>query len=296
MDQKTAEELLQQVRAAAEEKQAETGYSGLTGMLSSIGKSQPDYDNLATAVRSQANSKMQQGAMSNVIKAMLLAGGAGAGLRGLTGLQRMFSGQSKPVPSRTVDMPVAYPVSPEEEEEKTAEIGNSKATANYGLNWYIPSMVLGAPLAAYGGWKGVDAILDTQRRKKTESDLDDAKKKYQQALLGSYKMSADEQSPEDVLDAVFDEHYSKSAEEEGFIGGLINRYAPNLPGISQGLAATYAIPATVGGYALVNSIMKKKSKRALLQKAMRERARRQAQSQPAELYAIPHPKEEEQEV
>lgn len=297
MDQKTAEELLQQVRAAKSEKRAEGGteYGGLTGMLANIGSSTPKYDSLASEMRTHANSKMQQRSMSNVIKAMLLAGGAGAGLRGLSGLRRLFSGSSNPVSSRTVDMPVTYPAPVEEEEEKIAEIGDSKATSPYGLEWYIPSMLLGTPLAAYGGWKGVDAILDTQRRKKTEADLEDAKKQYERALLGSYKTAEDEQSVEQTLDAVFDNHYAKSAEEDGFIDGLINRYAPNLPGIGTGLAAAYAIPATVGGYAMVNSVMQKKSKRALLQKAMRERARRQAQMQPAELYAIPVPRDEEPE-
>jgi hypothetical protein len=41
--------------------------------------------------------------------------------------------------------------------------------------------------------------------------------------------------------------------------------------------------------------MKKNSKRTLLEKAMKERARRQAMQQPAELYAIPQPESNTEE-
>jgi hypothetical protein len=46
---------------------------------------------------------------------------------------------------------------------------------------------------------------------------------------------------------------------------------------------------------IVNNAMKKNSQRAVLQKALAERARRQALSQPPEIYAVPKPQEEESE-
>jgi hypothetical protein len=310
MDQKTAESLLKQVRQEKQALEGETRLDGLSGLASdpaSIGSkfkglfsSKPDqYSRLADDLRADANKKVQHGAANSVIRAMLLAGGAGAALRGVSGLQRLFSGSAKPVPSRTVDMPVMYPASrgEEEREDDEKQARDPKATSPYGLDWYIPSMVLGAPLAAYGGWKGVDAVLDTQRRKKTEEDLDAVKAKYQKALLDSYKTATDNGAaePEDILGDIFDRHY-KRAEEEGFLSGFVNRHFPNMPGIAKGLGATYAIPAAAGGYLVVDSIMRKRSKRALLEKAMRERARRQAQLQPAELYAIPTPKEDSEEA
>jgi hypothetical protein len=304
MDKKTAESLLKQIKQ--EKKANESKLTGVPGVIAdptsllkklvpgSSSTPNSPYASLASDLRAAANQKMQQKSMSNVIRATLLAGGAGAALRGVSGLQHMFSNSAKPVASRTVDMPVMYPAPTEDEgEEKTAD--NSKATAPWGLDWYIPSMVLGAPLAAYGGWKGVDSLLDKQRHKKTDAELETAKADYQRALLGAYKpnkTAADgDEDPEDILGNIFDQHY-KQAEEEGFISGLLNRHAPNLTGMTKGLGAMYAIPAAVGGYAMVNSVMQKRSRRALLQKAMRERARRQAQMQPAELYAIPTPKED----
>lgn len=299
MDTKTAELLLDRIQ---EEKQAidwedipnpfKSSPSLTSGMLSSgsgPNKPQPP-STLAADLHRQANQKMQGDARSDIIKAVLLAGGAGAAMRGLSGISRLFSGSQRPVPSRTVDMPVMYPR--DKEEEKTAN--NADATSKIGLNYYIPGMLLGAPLAAYGGWKGVDAVLDKQRRKKTEADLNEAKQQYQQALLGSYKQGSDESDPLSALGAVFDDHYDKQADEQpGYFARMIKKYAPNLPGAATGLAAAYAIPASLGGYAAVNSIMKKRSKRALLDKAMKERARRQALQQPAELYAIPTPQDDE---
>lgn len=281
MDQKTAASLLEEIQ---QEKQANpTSFSGPTSWFSRIGNPSSPNNSLVQDVKRHANSQMQHGAINTILKAMLLAGGTGAAMRGITGLQNLFSKDEEPVPSRTVDMPVAYP-----SEEKEAGM-NEGATAPYGLNYFIPGMLLGTPLAAYAGWKGVDAMLDKQRQQKTEDELDRVKKDYQQALLDSYKTAEDgEEVTEDLLDSVFDQ--TKSAGVTDFI----QKFAPNLPGAATGLMAAYAIPATIGGYAVVDSVMKKRSKRALLRKAMAERARRQARQQPAELYAIPVPKEEQE--
>ena len=62
------------------------------------------------------------------------------------------------------------------------------------------------PLAAYGGWKAVDAVLDKQRRAKSEDNLDEAKKDYEEALL-LYKKSA---STDEMLDEVFDNYKEAS--------------------------------------------------------------------------------------
>jgi hypothetical protein len=301
MDTRTAELLLEKIRTEKQGAENSPSWLNPLALLNKVPaipipqpSSYPKYDTLADDLHAQANSKLQQSAVSDILRTALLAGGAGAAMRGISGLSRMFSGNQQPVPSRTVDMPVMYPRNKEEEEEKTAR--DSDATSKFGLKYYIPGMVLGAPLAAYGGWAGVDAILDKQRRKKTEADLEAARQEYRNSLLGAYKQGSEVDDSLAVLDSVFDENYAKQAadtEQPGFFTNLIKKYAPNLPGAATGLAATYAIPAGIGGYALVDSIMKKRSKRTLLEQAMRERARRQAMQQPAELYAIPTPQDDD---
>ena len=300
MDEKTAEALLDRIRT---EKQAAPTFGSLMDSTldwfnppSSTPSANPQYDSLTAGLQANANKQLQSSAKNDILKAVLIAGGLGAGMRGISGLSRMFSPGQRPVPSRTVDMPVMYPRDEEEDQEKVAK--NSDATSKIGLNYYLPGMLLGAPLAFAGGWSGVDAILDKQRLKKTDAELDEAKEEYQRALLGAYKRGSDAGDPLSVLDEVFDGHYDKQAEEPevspGFFEDLFRNYAPNLPGAATGLAAAYAIPAGIGGYAVVDSIMKKRSKRALLDKAMKERARRHAMQQPAELYAIPTPWDDEE--
>jgi len=211
-------------------------------------------------------SEVNRDAMKTLAKTLLIAAGGGAALRGFSGLRNLLTSDAEPIPSRTVDMPVMY-AKPREKE----------AYSKRSVPYYIPGMPLGAPLAAYGGWKGIDALMDKQRRHKSDDELEMAKKDYEQALLDSYKEGSDK-STDELLDTVF-KQYSKTANVRDWVD------------TAKGLGLTYALASAPLGYMVVNNAMKKSSKRRLLEKAMRERARLQAARQPAELYAIPQPKE-----
>jgi len=204
-------------------------------------------------------------AFKTLAKTLLLAAGGGAAIRGLSGIRNILSSDPEPVPARTVDMPIIYG-------RKKEKVANAKLRSPY----YIPGMLLGAPLAAYGGWKAIDAVLDRQRRLKTEEELEEAKKNYEQAVLSSYKQGS-ELSSEELLDEVFSNYKAASVQD--------------WMDTAKGLGLTYALATAPLGYMVVNSAMRKKSKRKILEKAMRERARMQAQKQPAELYAIPEPRD-----
>ena len=290
MDDNTAQELLNTVRQV-QEKEADLWGGGMSRAESAA---------LEDLVPAQAASNRT----SNIIKAIMLAGAGGMALRGGLGLSRMF-GESKPTPSRTIDMPITYPVEGEEEEEKTAEnwmeriadklgLGpgsDPQATSPSGVGYYLPALLAGTPLAAYAGWKGMDAIFDSQRKKKTENKLESAKKEYEDSLLNSYKTAADSSSPINHLDKAFDEFEKLAFNPMDVIRNMF----PNAAGQAKGLAATYALLSAPAAYMYVNDKMKKNSKRTLLEKAMKERARRQAMQQPAELYAIPQPESNTEE-
>jgi hypothetical protein len=289
MDDNTAQELLNTVRQVQEKE------AGLWGG----GMSRAESAALEDLVPAQAASNRT----SNIIKAIMLAGAGGMALRGGLGLSRMF-GESKPTPSRTIDMPITYPVG-EEEEEKSAETiierfadklglgpnSDPQATSPSGVGYYLPALLAGTPLAAYAGWKGMDVIFDKQRKEKTKNKLEKAKKEYEDSLLNSYKTAADSSSPINHLDKVFDEFEKLAFNPLDVIRDLF----PNAPGQAKGLAATYALLSAPAAYMYVNDKMKKNSKRTLLEKAMKERARRQAMQQPAELYAIPQPESNTEE-
>lgn len=284
MDDKQAKDLLTRIES---EKKAETSFKGLASILPTF--SNPASPSIGGAVHRQQNQEMQADAQRQIIQAAMLGLGGGAALRGVSGLSNLFSDSDhQSHPRRTVEMPVAYPQRrlPDEEEEKTA--ANEHATSPYGLDYYIPGMMLGTGLAAYGGWKGVDAVLNKQRRKQTEDELDKARSDYEQSLIGAYKRASDEPTIAENLDKAF----AACEKQANVISDTINSVAPNVPGLTKGLLTAYGLATLPLGYSIVNNSMKKNSKRALLQKAMQMRARRQAVSQPPALYAVPVPQDE----
>ena len=276
MDEQVAKQLLSKVRET--EKAAEIDW----------GKVQTD------ASRQSAKNRTGQ-----IIQGLLLAGATGAGLRGMVGLNRMAK-EITPRPNKTVDMEVPFPILKEEEEEKAAGSqvvdrffdnlnfgpkSEPRATHNTGVPYYIPAMMLGLPAAGIAGWKGMDAIFDKQRKKRSQRQLDKAKEEYEEELLGSYKQGSD--NVVDKLDKAF-ESFEKAAWLE--IPGT-----QNMPGQLKGLLATYALLSGPAAYMFVNDRMKKNSQKAILEKAIKERSRRAAQQQPLELYAKPQPVEIEPE-
>lgn len=276
MDAATAQTLLKQIHQTKQASQ----FQGLAGMLPNI--------NLGAGAESPGlqlaqNQRLQSDAKKDIVRNLVMALGGGAALRGAVGLHSMVTEPARIKPTqRVVEMPVAYPA---DEEEKRSR--DATATSPLGLSYYAPGMLLGGAVAGYGGWKGVDALLDRQRRKQTDEELDSAKQEYEQALLGAYKKATDS-----ALDQAF-AGYTKSAGLGQFLEDSVSTVAPNAPGMAKGLGLTYGLATAPLGFMMVNNMLKKNSKRALLQKAMQERARRQALTQPPEIYAVPRPQEEE---
>lgn len=272
MDAADAKELLQRIKQAGSGSSPQ--FTGLTGLMPSFG-SDPVMEQKNQQIQQQDNARLQADAVKTILKTVLMAGGVGAAVRGYAGLNSVLAGRKRKRTGRTTEMPVAYP-------EKSAS--NDQATSMIGLDYFIPSMLLGTPLAAYGGWKGVDALLNRQREKATDDELQRAKSRYAQALLGAYKQATDA-----ALDVAFHEHEKQSS----WFSEALNSAFPNASGMAKGLALSYVLGMTPLGYSLVDNVMKKNSKRALLQKAVEERARRQAMTQPPDIYAVPTPVEPE---
>ena len=319
MDTQTAQALLQrirQVKQAASNLPSFPSAEDLAGIGRTLGRQVPNvsqylpnvsqylpnlqgHSPAGDAVQKHLNAKLRTDANKNIVRALMLGVGGGAALRGAAGLRNMTSEPSRaPSPQRVVDLPIPYPEKEEKSKEKRAD--NDKATSSIGLDYYIPSMILGTGAAAYGGWKGIDAILDRQRRKQTDEELEAAKQEYEKSLLGAYKKATDA-----ALDRAF-APYEKSAGLGAAVSNMFNYVYPavsntfnsafpNASGMAKGLGLTYLLSAGPAGYMVVDNMMKKNSKRALLHKAMQERARQQALSQPPEIYATPQPQEEESE-
>lgn len=281
MDRHKSQELLNKVRAA-KEKQA---------------------NDPVTAVQQIASQQVKSDALNDIGKVMLLSGGAGAGIRGLLGLQNLVR-RNASAPARVTqgpaELPLPYPVDPEPEEEeqvKLAEMGTvsglmagNYATNKTGLPWYRPAMLMGGLAAGYGGWKAIDHVLDSRRKQDLESELEDSRSQFQKALLSQYdqpltKHSGDTETEKlaadlDDLFDLFEQIAEKSAESTwadrlgGDVVGNYGMYA----GLS-GLAAGYAAYKTG----------QKTNRSAVIAKALKRRERRNASLQPSELFATPVP-------
>lgn len=280
MDEQAAKQLLKEVRG--QEKQA---YDGPSLQSSPSSLMSPDQ------IKNIAAGKRAKNRTSQILQAILMAGGAGVALRSGLGLSRMFS-ESQAVPSKTVDMDVLIPGEEEKRSEDLIErafnaVGMGKkqhpnSTSNIGVPGYLPSLLLGTPLAFAGGWKGMDMLFNKSRKARNKRKTEKAKEDYDAAVLESYKQGSDNALPTEKLDVAFNQ-----LEKVAVFG------VENVPGALKGLFATYAALSGPAAYMFVNDRMKKNSTKSIIEKAMRERARRHSQQQPLELYAKPRTVEEE---
>lgn len=284
MNEKDAKQLLTQIKKAFDSTFSSVNpntplppVSSSTMFLSGInpfGSKPKEVTNFEEAF----SSRLNKDTINNLLKGVVMLAGGGAALRGLSGLNESVSPRKKRQTGRVVEMPVPYT---EKESGESANSWYSGATSPVGLPYTIPATLLGLPLAFYGGWKGVDALLDKQRRAQTESELDEAKRDYESALIGSYKTASDNSNSfsADLSNAFKALH--REAEKAAFF--------ENVPGALTGLGAAYALTTLPLGYYVVDKQMKKYNRKAILEKALKERARRAAVAQPPEIYAIPSP-------
>lgn len=223
--------------------------------------------NSYTDVASQQayDSLLENEAKQKILKVLGLSLGAGAAIRGFHGLKDTLANPEVKIPNKVIDLPV-----PENKKLK-----KEAYSSIYDVPGFIPAMLLGSPLAVYGGWRGVDALLDKQRRKQVEHNLDLAKSKYEDALLQGYKTAVDK-------------NLNTAA-------SLLEKSA-TLP-LAKSLGLTYALGAFPLGYYFTDKYMRKHSQRELLNQVLKQKALQEAAAQPPEIFAnlIPNQVEEKEQ-
>jgi len=281
MDSKTSSDIISRVRA---EKQAFLG----------LGEAQPDTAGFADAIQDMASAQLKADAGRDVRNLALAALGVGVAGRGAVGLVNALKGD-KPKKTRSgpTMLPLPYPVEP------AVMPGNIKAggflsgdaaSTKSGIPWYTPAMFLGGLGGLAAGWKGMDALLDARRKKERENELITARQQFHDALLSQYdkplalKKAAEATTMEKVgalLDSLFDK----------FTGTLEKTSIDwsNLGGMATGGYGAYAGLSGLLAGALVYDKIQKRSQRAVLEKAMQRRQRREFMQRPTEIYAIPEP-------
>ena len=261
---------------------------------------------VVTAARQMATKDLKQDALKDIGRLALWSLGVGTAARGGYGLYNVLRRNlAKRKPSAQL-APMPIPVAPEEEEEepqvpdmlKTSSwlsdmVEGNLATTKEGLPWYRPAKLMGGLAAGYGGWKLVDTILDKRRRQEVEGELEDERNKFRQALLSQYdqpvpEAKVAEDSPlvkaAEDLDKLFDAVMEKRA-TMGQTGGQM-----------AGLYGMYAAPAALlAGYAAW-SAAKKRRRKNILAKAVAKRKQRRQAMRPQEIFAMPVPVEQEEQV
>ena len=258
--------------------------------------------------KQNASRALKRDAMRDILGTALVAGGITGAVRGGQGLFNLFARGGKKVPTRAgiTPFPISYR-SPEDEEEKYAgrdlagwakEAQNppvkppakSLATTKGGLGYYWPLLIGGGALGAYGGWTGVDALLDQRRKGEIDDEVEDARREFEEALSSQYKRGSDSK-----LGVALDDLHSKM-QKMGQGPPLTERlFGPNAKGYATGAYSTYAIPSALLSYLFVKGMADKRSRRNILEKARQQRALKQQKARPSELYAVPHPIREEEE-
>lgn len=185
-------------------------------------------------------------------------------------------------------------------------LAGDAATTKSGIPWYGPAMLLGGLGGLGVGWKGMDALIDARRKKEMEGELESARSQFHDALMSQYskpvKMhpglipGADKEGADSTmtkvgqaLDVLWEKLSAALAEEEN---RPTAKQAFDLSNAAGQLAGGYGMYAGLSGLlsgALVYDKMQKRSRRAVLESALKKRQRRRFMQQPTEIYAQPEP-------
>lgn len=241
----------------------------------------------ADAAQQATSSAMQSQALQTATNMGLGAAGVGMGARGLVGIynllrRNMRPPRTKPLGPVMIDVPV-----PRKEKRADAApapsaiskfLSGGSATTQAGVPWAIPAAVAAGGVGLYGGWKGMDAILDHRRKAMLQEELDKARTDYDTALFAQYdnpKTAAERVAVglDKLYDALQDQEKSANLANLGGMG--LGAYG-TVAGVSGTMAALTAYAAT-----------KKRQQAELLRKAQASRLRRMYAAQPTPLYARP---------
>lgn len=162
----------------------------------------------------------------------------------------------------------------------TTAIGNTlfkgpfadRASSPENSPFFIPAAVGVGAVGVGGGWKLTDWLLQKRRKSQMQTELDDARREYQDALLSGQK-----QAGADELDAAFD-----VLEKRGW--GVADSVNNALGGYLTAVGL-----ATAGAGYGTYKWTKSRGQGALLNKALEERARQLWSRTQQPVYAVPKP-------
>lgn len=254
----------------------------------------------AAALKSQTANRLANAEVNNNITRFLLGGLAGgAALRGGVGLANLLSGKgqgedlveaplsfqaghaSEPAPTPLEEEPSSYSTAGGLEGLKFAEegwgpwlLGKSQEQAR-NIPWVYSGPALGAMAGGYAGWKGLDYLLNQQRKSKLQEEEDRAKEEYALAMQHmSSKMSRD-QKLKLLYDAATDPEAFAEKKADGFMDPALAALATPIPFMALGSAG------------ITYKVMEARRKSKLLEKALKQRQKDRLVDSPVFAYTPP---------
>lgn len=238
-------------------------------------------DSFYDAVQAASAKQLQHQALSNAGMLGAVGLGVGAGGRGIAGLLQLVSRNMKKQP-RSLPKPITIdlPIHETEEEPKTASMSDflkgDYAQSVSGVPWAIPAAIGAGTAGVAGGWKAMDYLMDKRRKGDLDIELDKAKKEYEQALEeNNHLKTAGFNKVAQALNTLCDTIEQKTASMADGLGTAAGLYG--LYGGVSGLAAA----------TLAYNWGKKRQRKAIVERALKERRKRRFNSQPATVYARP---------
>lgn len=264
----------------------------------------------AAAGQAAQTAAFRAAVRGEAVRAGLAALGVGAGARGLLGLYQLANRRGSAVDTKSgpVETDLPYPVEGRDDPRAVlgkrgldlgGYLGGGSATKVENVPFRLPALVAAAGGGAALGWKGVDALLDAHRRRQRDQELEEAKAEFDRALLVQYdrplprrpglKAAADRGAAIGAdLDAAFDAFAAAYAKRAAAGQTLLDR-AADASGPAAGLYLTYAGLAGLLSGGVTYDQLRRRSRQAVLTKALKDRQRRDFLAQPPEIRATPVP-------
>jgi hypothetical protein len=148
-------------------------------------------------------------------------------------------------------------------------------TNSASIPWAIPGTAAAVAGGAIGGHHLVKWLLRKRRQSNLDAEVSQAKKEYEDAMLGQYSASNLHHVPKRASD-LYDECKAAGAFNELLGGGL---------GVYLAGAGLLGTATGVGTY----KYLKSRSMRKLLEDAVKRRARERADTRPADVFIHPTP-------
>lgn len=239
------------------------------------------------------NDQLKTEALQRVLNMIPLGLATGASVRGGVGLMNFLRRQYRP-PEEPSEDAFPYPlkaaaaspfahwlakltgiVAPNNRTFRGAA-GNmlgDKAQTMADIPWYTPGVVGGLGGGLYGGYMLTDHVLDRMRRNETSSELDDAKRQYEEAIAAQFKSAALTRLASDYAasQTAAAPPPAPPVATQPVKQAIVDTAVAAMPGWYKGLLLTLAGASGVGAFKTTYDWTNKRSPQRVLDEAVRRR-------------------------